>query len=78
MNGEIKARLLVGAGHFCPISRFMGNGNHEEAVVAQEIEFEMTTGQATLCTIQPEIPDSIFVLTCWAMDNLVKDFLNVR
>jgi flavin-dependent dehydrogenase len=61
VNGEIKARLLVGAGgHFCPISRFMGNTNHEEPVVAQEIEFEMTTSQAALCTIQPEVPELYF------------------
>jgi menaquinone-9 beta-reductase len=61
VNGEIKARLLVGAGgHFCPISRFMGNTNHEQPVVAQEIEFEMTTSQAALCTIQPEVPELYF------------------
>jgi flavin-dependent dehydrogenase len=61
VNGEIRAKLLIGAGgHFCPISKFMGNTNREESVVAQEIEFEMTPHQAGLCGVHPEIPELYF------------------
>jgi geranylgeranyl reductase family protein len=61
VNGEISARLLVGAGgHFCPISRFVGNRKGEEPVIAQEMEFEMTAEQAASCSIRPEIPELYF------------------
>ncbi|MGZ4889059.1 MAG: NAD(P)/FAD-dependent oxidoreductase [Candidatus Angelobacter sp.] len=61
INGEIKARLLIGAGgHFCPVARRLGNANSDEPVVAQEIEFEMSPDQASSCSIQPEIPELYF------------------
>jgi len=61
INGEIRAKLLVGAGgHFCPVSRHLGNTNADEPVIAQEIEFEMSSEQAHLCTIQPETPELYF------------------
>ncbi len=61
INGEIKARVLVGAGgHFCPVSRFLGNGNGDRPVVAQELEFEMDAKQAASCAIQPEVPELYF------------------
>lgn len=61
INGEIKTKMLVGAGgHFCPVARFLGNSNAEEPVVAQEIEFEMSPDEARLCTIRAEIPELYF------------------
>ncbi len=61
VNGEIRAKLLVGAGgHFCPVSRHIGNTNHEEPVVAQEIEFEVPPEQSASCSIRPEIPELYF------------------
>jgi geranylgeranyl reductase family protein len=61
VNGEIKARLLVGAGgHFCPVARALANGHKEEPVVAQEIEFAMTPAQAAQCRIQGEVPELFF------------------
>ena len=61
INGEIKTKMLVGAGgHFCPVARFLGNSNAEEPVVAQEIEFEMSPEQARLCNIKAEIPELYF------------------
>jgi geranylgeranyl reductase family protein len=61
VNREISARLLVGAGgHFCPVSRMAGNRQHEEPVVAQEIEIEMTAEQAASCSVRPEIPELYF------------------
>ncbi len=61
VNGDISARLLVGAGgHFCPVARWMGNGTSDEPVVAQEIEFEMDAEQASLCQVQPEAPELYF------------------
>jgi geranylgeranyl reductase family protein len=62
VNGEIKARLIVGAGgHFCPVARWLGaNARDEVAVAAQELEFEMTPGQQDACTIRGEIPELFF------------------
>jgi len=61
INGDIKTKLLVGAGgHFCPVARHLGNTNSDEPVIAQEIEFEMSPEQACHCTIQPEIPELYF------------------
>jgi flavin-dependent dehydrogenase len=61
INDAIKARMLVGAGgHFCPVARHMGNGNSDEPVVAQEIEFEMSPDEARLCGIQAETPELYF------------------
>jgi menaquinone-9 beta-reductase len=71
INGDIKARMLVGAGgHFCPVARRLGNGhspsnspshsNVPEPVVAQELEFAMDAAQAKSCPIRPEIPELYF------------------
>ncbi|MBZ5525510.1 MAG: NAD(P)/FAD-dependent oxidoreductase [Acidobacteriia bacterium] len=80
VNGDIKARMLVGAGgHFCPVSRALGNSNAEVPVVAQEIELEMTPGQAAACSIAPEAPELYFCPDlqgygwCFRKDN----FLNI-
>jgi flavin-dependent dehydrogenase len=70
VNGEIRTRLLIGAGgHFCPVAKHLGGldprgkSEEEEAntpVIAQEIEFEMTSEQAAACAIAPEIPELYF------------------
>ena len=62
MNGEINARVVVGAGgHFCPVARFLGaKMGTEVSVAAQEIEFEMDQRQAAACSIKPEIPELYF------------------
>jgi len=62
VNGEIKARLVVGAGgHFCPVARQLGaKMGSEEIVVAQEAEFEMDARQQAACSIKPEIPELYF------------------
>jgi geranylgeranyl reductase family protein len=61
INGDIKTRLLIGAGgHFCPVARYLGSVSSHEPVVAQEIEFEMTPGQADSCSVQAEIPELYF------------------
>jgi flavin-dependent dehydrogenase len=61
VNGEIKTRLLVGAGgHFCPVARALADGYREEPVVAQEIEFAMTPDQASQCAVQAEVPELFF------------------
>ncbi len=62
VNGEVNARVVVGAGgHFCPVARFLGaKMGAEVSVAAQEIEFEMTPGQAAACSIKPEIPELYF------------------
>src|SRR5262245_45391731 len=61
VNGEVKTRLLVGAGgHFCPVARVLANGHKEQPVVAQELEFAMTPHQATQCGVQGEFPELFF------------------
>jgi menaquinone-9 beta-reductase len=61
-NGEIRARLVVGAGgHFCPVARFLGaDARKEIAVVAQEAEFEMDSRERAACAIREEIPELYF------------------
>ena len=62
VNGQIKTRLVVGAGgHFCPVARAIGSkGISELAVAAKEIEFKMTPEQKAACTIEAEIPELFF------------------
>jgi flavin-dependent dehydrogenase len=62
VNGQIKTQLIVGAGgHFCPVARFMGSkSTAENAVAAQETEFEMSSEQQKRCSIRPEIPELYF------------------
>jgi geranylgeranyl reductase family protein len=62
VNGEIEARLVIGAGgHFCPVARWLGaDARKEVAVAAQEIEFEMTPAQRAACSIQGEVPELYF------------------
>ena len=62
INGQLKARLVVGAGgHFCPVARQLGaKMGSEEIVVAQEAEFEMDARQQAACSIKPEIPELYF------------------
>ena len=61
VNGAIRARVLVGAGgHFCPVSRYLGNKGAPAPVVAQEIEFEMDTAQAATSKIAGDLPELFF------------------
>lgn len=62
VNGSIQTRLLVGAGgHFCPVARLTGAKTpRENAVVAQEAEFEMTADQLRACRVRGEVPELYF------------------
>lgn len=62
VNGQIKAKVIVGAGgHFCPVARFLGaDARKEVAVVAQELEFELSPPQRADCSIQGEVPELYF------------------
>ena len=62
MNGSIRARLVVGAGgHFCPVAKLTGaKPPRENAVVAQEAEFEMDDRQQAGCRVRPEMPELYF------------------
>jgi geranylgeranyl reductase family protein len=61
-NGELRTRLVVGAGgHFCPVARLTGaKSGGEQAVVAQEAEFEMDAHQRAGCAVSPELPELYF------------------
>jgi menaquinone-9 beta-reductase len=61
-NGEIRARLLVGAGgHFCPVAKLTGaKTSGEDVVVAQEAEFAMDAGQQAGCRVRAETPELYF------------------
>ena len=61
INGEFRARILIGAGgHFCPVARFMNSRSMEVPVIAQEIEFPMDEAQAASCMISAEQPELFF------------------
>ncbi|MDR3749162.1 MAG: NAD(P)/FAD-dependent oxidoreductase [Acidobacteriota bacterium] len=61
VNGEIKTRLVVGAGgHFCPVSHFLGNKVSSPSVVAREIEFEMGDAEAASSSVAGELPELYF------------------
>jgi menaquinone-9 beta-reductase len=62
VNGQLKARLVVGAGgHFCPVAKLTGaKRTRENAVVAQEAEFEMDERQRAGCRIRAEVPELYF------------------
>ncbi len=62
INGNITAKLIVGAGgHFCPVVRAMGSkGSRELAVAAQEVEFKMNAQQQSDCTIEEDVPELFF------------------
>jgi menaquinone-9 beta-reductase len=62
INGEIKTRMLVGAGgHFCPVARQLNPHMTSEVVVAaQEAEFEMSPVQRALCAVQAKVPELYF------------------
>jgi len=61
INGDIRARVLVGAGgHFCPVGRYLGNKGSPAPVLAQEIEFEMDRSQAARSQVAGEIPELFF------------------
>jgi geranylgeranyl reductase family protein len=62
VNGEVTARILVGAGgHFCPVARWLnGPGRAEPIVAASEVEFELTPEQEAGCRVNPDQPELYF------------------
>ena len=63
INGEIKARMLVGAGgHFCPVAKHVGEADTEQPVVAQEVEFQMHLRQEASCAVRAATVSRAMVL----------------
>lgn len=62
INESIKTPLVVGAGgHFCPVARLINKKDpNETAVAAQEVEFEMSPGQAEQCPVDGKTPELFF------------------
>jgi flavin-dependent dehydrogenase len=62
VNEQTKARLVVGAGgHFCPVAKLTGaKPPRENAVVAQEAEFEMDDRQQAQCKVRADTPELYF------------------
>jgi menaquinone-9 beta-reductase len=81
VNGEWRARLIVGAGgHFCPVAKLRGaNARNEASIAAQEIEFEMSPEQTPKCAVEPEVPELYFCPDMkgygWCVRK--KNFLNI-
>jgi menaquinone-9 beta-reductase len=81
VNGETRAALLIGAGgHFCPVARHLGaSARKEEAVAAQEVEFEMSAEQREACVIRGDAPELYFCADLkgygWCFRK--GDFLNI-
>jgi flavin-dependent dehydrogenase len=80
VNGEIRARMLVGAGgHFCPVARYLGKADEPQPVVAREVEFEMTPEEAAACSVRGETPELYFCRDLVGYGWLFRkgDFLNI-
>ena len=82
INDCIKASMIVGAGgHFCPVARYLGAriGKVEQSVTAQEIEFEMTTKQASTYCVDADTPELFFYpdLSGYAWLFRKGNFLNI-
>lgn len=61
VSREIRARVLIGSGgHFCPVSRYLGNKGAPAPVVAQEIEFEIDPRHAAGSSIAGDLPELYF------------------
>jgi geranylgeranyl reductase family protein len=62
VNENIRTRLVVGAGgHFCPVAKLTGSKPaRENAVVAQEAEFEMDDREQAGCRVRPDTPELYF------------------
>ena len=62
VNGDVTARLLVGAGgHFCPVARWLnGPGRGEPIVAASEVEFALTPEQEAACRVSADRPELYF------------------
>lgn len=62
VNGEIKAKLLVGAGgHFCPVARHLGARLCSEAVVlARVAEIVLTPEEEAHCRVSADTPALFF------------------
>ncbi|OFW03430.1 MAG: hypothetical protein A3I61_16655 [Acidobacteria bacterium RIFCSPLOWO2_02_FULL_68_18] len=59
-NGEVSARVVIGAGgHFCPVARLLrgGAGEAVRPVVAKEAEFRIEAGS---CDVPGEVPELFF------------------
>jgi flavin-dependent dehydrogenase len=62
VNGDLTARVLVGAGgHFCPVARWLnGSARDEPLVAASEVEFALSPRQQAACRVDPEQPELYF------------------
>lgn len=62
VNGQIRTRMLVGAGgHFCPVARYLGASiGRENVVAAQVAEFPLTPEEARRCSIPTDMPALFF------------------
>jgi geranylgeranyl reductase family protein len=62
LNEKIKTPLLIGAGgHRCPVARFLaGEGEQEDMVIAQEVEFVVPQGKEDEYLVEPQRPELYF------------------
>jgi flavin-dependent dehydrogenase len=81
VNGEVEARLLVGAGgHFCPVARsLMADQPKETPIAAQEIELQLSEREARALRVDAEVPEIWFTrdLAGYGWVFRKGDFLNV-
>ena len=61
VNGEHRARMLVGAGgHFCPVARHLSPRSTATPFVCQEVELRLVAQQAAACPVAPHRPELFF------------------
>jgi len=78
-NGNLQARLVVGAGgHFCPVARLFQPGRAETVIAAQETEFLMDARQQADCPVRGAVPELYFCPDmkgygwCFRKDNVLN------
>jgi flavin-dependent dehydrogenase len=61
VNDTIHAAMIVGAGgHFCPVARHLNSASEDDAVVAQEVEYELAAHEVAACRVAGEHPQLFF------------------
>ncbi len=84
INQQYRSKLLIGAGgHFCPVAKWLHSQQKDatpaRVVVAQEVEYRLTSRESETCRIQPDMPELYFYpdLAGYAWCFRKGDYLNL-
>jgi flavin-dependent dehydrogenase len=83
VNDAIRTRLVIGAGgHFCPVARMVAQrpeSNDDPVVLAQEVEFELSSPDRASCPVAGDRPELYFCPDLAGYGWIVRkgDYLNI-